>query len=176
MMTKFGYVTWAATVAATVCVAALVLVGPPVGAQGQGQGKGKELASTPTAKDGAKTPHRLILQVNTDDPAMMNLALNNATNVEQYYKDAGEKVEIEIVTFGPGLNMLREDTSPVKARIKAISDKTSSISFMACGNTQQNMGKAENKQIALVSQATVVKSGVVRVMELQEQGWTYVRP
>jgi intracellular sulfur oxidation DsrE/DsrF family protein len=38
------------------------------------------------------------------------------------------------------------------------------------------MGKAENKQIALVSQATVVKSGVVRVMELQEQGWTYVRP
>ncbi len=38
------------------------------------------------------------------------------------------------------------------------------------------MGKTENKQIPLVSQATVVKSGVVRVMELQELGWTYVRP
>ena len=65
--------------------------------------------------------HRLILQVNTNDPAMMNLALNNATNVAQYYKDLGEKVTIEIVTFGPGLHMLRDDTSPVKARIKAIS-------------------------------------------------------
>jgi intracellular sulfur oxidation DsrE/DsrF family protein len=137
---------------------------------------GKELASTPTTQVAAKKAHRLVLQVNTDDPAAMNLALNNATNVEQYYKDAGEKVEIEIVTFGPGLNMLREDTSPVKARIKAISEKTSSISFKACSDTQENMGKAENKQIALVSQATVVKSGVVRVMELQEQGWTYVRP
>ena len=38
------------------------------------------------------------------------------------------------------------------------------------------MSKAENKKIALLSQATVVKSGVVRVMELQEQGWAYVRP
>src|SRR6202165_407728 len=120
--------------------------------------------------------HRLILQVNTNDPAMMNLALNNATNVEQYYKDLGEKVEIEIVTFGAGLHMLRDDTSPVKDRIKAIAEKMPSISFKACGNTQENMGKAENKEIPLISQATLVKSGVVRVMELQEQGWSYVRP
>ena len=76
---------------------------------------------------------------------MMNLALNNATNVEQYYKDLGEKVEIEVVTFGPGLHMLRDDTSPVKDRIKAIAEKTPSISFKACGNTQDNMHKAENK-------------------------------
>ena len=106
----------------------------------------------------------------------MNLALNNATNVEQHYKSLGEKIEIEIVTFGAGLHMLRDDTSPVKDRIKAISEKTPSITFKACGNTQENMGKAENKTIALVAQATLVKSGVVRVMELQEQGWTYVRP
>ena len=51
-----------------------------------------------------------------------------------------------------------------------------SITFRACGNTQENMAKAENKKIPLVSQATVVKSGVVRVMELQEQGWSYLRP
>ena len=120
--------------------------------------------------------HRLILQVNTNDPAMMNLALNNATNVIQYYKDLGEKVTIEIVTFGPGLHMLRDDTSPVKARIKAISESTPSISFAACGNTRENMSKFESKEIPLISEAKVVKSGVVRVMELQEQGWSYVKP
>lgn len=38
------------------------------------------------------------------------------------------------------------------------------------------MSKAENKEIALVSEAKVVKSGVVRVMELQERGWSYVKP
>jgi uncharacterized protein len=140
------------------------------------------LEKKPTAAQMLKRPaahnklHRLVLQVNTNDPAMMNLALNNATNVAQYYQDLGEKVAIEVVTFGPGLHMLRDDTSPVKARIKAIRESTPAISFKACGNTQQNMSKVENKEIPIIPEATVVKSGVVRVMELQEQGWTYVKP
>ena len=120
--------------------------------------------------------HRLILQVNTNDPAAMNLALNNAMNVSQYYKQLGANVEIEIVTFGPGLHMLRDDTSPVKARIEAMALSTPEVSFKACGNTQENMHKAENKDIPIIPQAQVVKSGVVRVMEQQEQGWTYVKP
>jgi intracellular sulfur oxidation DsrE/DsrF family protein len=120
--------------------------------------------------------HRLVLQVNTNDPAAMNLALNNATNVAQYYKDLGEKVKIEVVTFGPGLHMLRDDTSPVKARIEEMALSTPEVSFKACGNTQERMHKAENKDIPIVPQAEVVKSGVVRVMELQEKGWSYVKP
>ena len=124
----------------------------------------------------ASKDHRLILQVNTNDPGAMNLALNNAINVTQYYKDRGERVKIEVITFGPGLNMLREDTSPVKARIETMALSTPEVSFKACGNTQENMRKAENKDIPIISQAQVVKSGVVRVMELEEQGWTYVKP
>ncbi|MGO4741322.1 hypothetical protein AB4099_32705 [Bosea sp. 2KB_26] len=153
-------------------LAALLIAAPPALAQPKKQATAQ--AAKPAAAE--KTPHHLILQVNTNEPATMNLALNNATNVAQYYKDLGEKVEIEIVTFGPGLHMLREDTSPVKARIKAISASTPSISFKACGNTQENMSKMENKEIGLIPEATLVKSGVVRVMELQEKGWTYVRP
>ena len=120
--------------------------------------------------------HRLILQVNANDPAAMNLVLNNALNVSQYYKELGEKVKIEVITFGPGLHMLRDDTSPVKARIETMALSTPEVSFKACGNTQENMRKAENKDIPIVPQAQVVKSGVVRVMELEEQGWTYVKP
>jgi intracellular sulfur oxidation DsrE/DsrF family protein len=123
-----------------------------------------------------RTEHRLALQVNTNEPAMMSLALNNASNVAQYYKDLGEKVTIEIVAFGPGLHMLREDTSPVKARIASMALSTPSISFKACGNTRENMSKAEDKQVPLIGEASVVKSGVVRLMELQEQGWTYIKP
>ena len=72
--------------------------------------------------------------------------------------------------------MLREDTSPVKARIEALALSTPEISFKACGNTRENMRKAEDKDIPIIPQAQVVKSGVVRVMELQEQGWSYVKP
>jgi uncharacterized protein len=73
------------------------------------------VAKTMPTQDTTK-PHRLILQVNSNEPAMMNLALNNATNVAQYYQALGEKVNIDIVTFGPGLYMLRDDTSPAFLR------------------------------------------------------------
>jgi len=155
-----------------VILVSFLMVVPPSAAQGKKQPATKMLKQP--AVD--KKLHQLVLQVNTNDPATMNLALNNATNVAQYYKDLGEKVTIEVVTFGPGLHMLRSDTSPVKARIETLALSTPEISFKACGNTQQNMQKAENKEVSIIPQATVVNSGVVRVMELQEQGWTYVKP
>ena len=151
---------------------ALLIVAPPAAAQVKKQ-PATQISKRPAVD---KKLHHLVLQVNTNDPATMNLALNNATNVAQYYKDRGEKVAIEVVTFGPGLHMLRNDTSPVKARIETLALSTPEISFKACGNTQQNMQKAENKDIPLIPQAQVVASGVVRVMQLQEKGWTYVRP
>jgi intracellular sulfur oxidation DsrE/DsrF family protein len=36
--------------------------------------------------------------------------------------------------------------------------------------------KAENKDIKLVSEAKVVPSGVVTLSELQERGYSYIRP
>ena len=152
---------------------ALLIMAYPAAAQEKKPEALVQIVKRPVAKPKS---HRLILQVNTNEPAMMNLALNNATNVVQYYEDLGEKVTIDIVTFGPGLHMLRDDTSPVKARIKTILQNTPSISFEACSNTRENMSKAESKEIPLISEAKIVKSGVVRVMELQEQGWTYVKP
>src|SRR3974390_2727453 len=66
----------------------------------------------------AKT-HRVAIQVDQDDPAVMNLALNNAKNILEYYQTKGELVEVNIVTYGPGLYMLR-DSSPVQDRIKQL--------------------------------------------------------
>ena len=129
-----------------------------------------------TAATNRLRPHRLAVQVNVNDPAVMNLALNNVSNVAQYYKQMGQQVDIEVVAFGPGLHMLRDDTSPVKARIKNMSETMPQLSFAACGNTRDNMAKAEANDIPLISQAKVVKSGVVQLMELQERGWTYLRP
>ncbi|MCP4620641.1 MAG: hypothetical protein GY844_29900 [Bradyrhizobium sp.] len=126
----------------------------------------------------ATTPHRLAIQVNQNDPAVMNLALNNATNVIDYYRAKGVEVNVELVTYGPGLHMLRDDTSPVKDRLKQLRDYAfpSTIQFSACNNTKENMEKREGKPIGIVSEATIVPSGVVRLMELQEKGWTYIRP
>src|SRR5215218_9584062 len=144
---------------------AVLVVAPAAAAQVK---KKQSAAQTSKRSAAEKKLHQLVLQVNTNDPATMNLALNNATNVAQYYKDLGEKVAIEVVTFGPGLHMLREDTSPVKARIETLALSNPEISFKACGNTQANMHKAENKDIPIIRGVEVVKSGVIRIMELQE--------
>jgi intracellular sulfur oxidation DsrE/DsrF family protein len=160
-------------------IAALLWVAPSSEAQVNKKQSAQATKLTAAAETNSQTnerPHRLILQVNSNEPAMMSLALNNASNVVQYYKDLGEKVSIEVVTFGPGLHMLRDDTSPVKARIEVLALSSPEISFKACGNTRENMSKVEGKEIPLISEAQIVKSGVVRVMELQEQGWTYVKP
>jgi uncharacterized protein len=122
--------------------------------------------------------HRVAIQVDQNDPQVMNLALNNATNVIEYYRGKNEDVEVDIVTYGPGLHMLRDDTSPVRDRIKRLKELAfpGKIQFSACNNTKQGMEKAEGHAISVLSDATIVPSGVVRLMELQEQGWSYVRP
>ena len=38
------------------------------------------------------------------------------------------------------------------------------------------MEKAEGKEVTLIPEATIVPAGVVRLLELQEQGWAYMRP
>ena len=123
-------------------------------------------------------PHRIAIQVDQNDPQVMNLALNNATNVIEHYGARNEEVEVEIVTYGPGLHMLRADTSPVQDRLKRLKELAppGKVQFSVCNTTKQGMEKAEGKAISILADATVIPSGVVRLMELQEQGWSYVRP
>jgi uncharacterized protein len=85
---------------------------------------------------------------------------------------------VDLVTYGPGLHMLRDDTSPVKDRIKQLKATAfpSTVQFSACNNTKENMEKKEGKPVSIVADAVIVPSGVVHLMELQEQGWSYLRP
>ena len=133
-------------------------------------------ATTALAAD--TRPHRVAIQVDQNDPQVMNLALNNATNVIEYYRAKNEDVDVDIVTYGPGLHMLRSDTSPVQDRLKRLKEMAfpGTIQFSACNNTKQGMEKTEGHAISIISDATLVPSGVVRLMELQEQGWSYIRP
>jgi uncharacterized protein len=122
--------------------------------------------------------HRIAIQVDQNDPQVINLVLNNATNVIDYYRTRNEDVDIEIVAYGPGLHMLRADTSPVQDRIRNLKDMVfpGKIQFSACNHTKQGMEKTEGHAISIMPEATIVPSGVVRLMELQEQGFSYVRP
>lgn len=133
-------------------------------------------AKAPGAAASEVKVHKVAVHVDENDPARMNMALNNIANTKEYYASKGEKVEIELVAYGPGLHMLRADTSPVKERIAAMALENEDIKFSACANTMAGMAKKEGKEPVLISEAVVVPSGVVRLVELQENGFAYVRP
>jgi len=75
------------------------------------------LAIATSAFAASAKPRHIAIQVDQNDPQVMNLVLNNATNVIEYYRAKKQDVDIDIVAYGPGLHMLRADTSPVRDRI-----------------------------------------------------------
>ena len=125
---------------------------------------------------GADDVNRIVLHLDEADPDRQNLVLNNASNINRYYQDKGEEVEIEIVTYGPGLTMLIPGKSSVAERVVSISQNFDNVGFRACANTHAKMSKKAGKDIQLMSQADMVPSGVVHLVQRQQQGWIYVRP
>jgi uncharacterized protein len=128
-------------------------------------------------KTDAKT-HHVVFHIDQNDKAVMNQLLNNVENVMEYYNAKGEEADVEVVAYGPGLVMLRDDKSPVKGRLATLKKVAfpSKLTFSACHVTMMKAEKKEGHPIPIVSEARVVPGGVVRLTELQEQGWAYIKP
>src|SRR5579875_3553915 len=86
------------------------------------------VAAAGPAKADMKT-HKIAIQVSENSAATMNLALNNITNLAQYFSEKGQLWSIELVAYGPGLHMLRDDDSPVKERLHAIKQSINDVAF-----------------------------------------------
>lgn len=132
------------------------------------------LAAGPLLAEGVT--HHLAVHVDQGDPHVMNMALNNVENVIAYYESQGDTVEVELVAYGPGVTMFVEGVSPVAQRISTMSLGLDNVSFSACNNTLTAMAMRTGNDVPLMDEASVVPSGVVRLIELQEQGYAYIRP
>jgi intracellular sulfur oxidation DsrE/DsrF family protein len=120
--------------------------------------------------------HKLAIHVDVNDPEVMKLAFNNVRNCHELYAESGDDLAVEIVAYSQGLHMLRDDTSPVKDDIKALREKVPQVAFGACNNTKKGMERREGKTIILIPEATLVPAGAVRLVELQELGYKYLKP
>ena len=128
------------------------------------------------AVEGEKKTHRLAIHVDQNDVDVMKLAMNNTRNAFELYKEWGEELAVEIVCYSQGLHMLRDDTSPVKNEIRALRKIVPQVASGACNNTKTNMEKREGKPVPIIAEATIVPAGIVRLVELQEAGYHYVKP
>ncbi len=123
------------------------------------------------ASDDDGPAHKIVIQVSTDDPRTQKIALNNAVNLQKALGQ--DNVAIEIVAYGPGLSLLT-DKSRQGQRVSSLAMQD--ITFSACGNTMKKVAKKSGKMPVLLDGVRVVQAGVLRIMELQEQGYAYVRP
>ena len=131
-----------------------------------------------SAQAGDGFDHHIVIHVDENDVQKMNIVLNNAANVTKHFQAEGKKVQVEIVVHGPGLHMVRSDTSPVKARIEDFFGSFPDVSFAACNNTIKGMTIKEGAAPPLIESDSirVVPAGVVQIMLRQDQGWHYIRP
>jgi intracellular sulfur oxidation DsrE/DsrF family protein len=119
------------------------------------------------AQQAASRP-RVVMQVSDNDPSKWNLALNNAKNIQA---DLGaSNVDIEIVAYGPGINMLKADSVVGNRVDEALG---SGVAVVACENTMRNQKLAKGDMLPKVG---YVNAGVVELMQKQQQGWAYIRP
>lgn len=119
----------------------------------------------------SKKKHKMVIQVSTDDPKTQKIALNNAVNVQKLM--GIDNIDIEIVAYGPGLGLLTTKSKQAK-RVKSLA--LQNITFSACGNTMKKVEKKSGKKPQLTEGVKIVEAGVARIMELQEQGYSYIRP
>ncbi len=128
------------------------------------------LADAPHEKPFAE--HKLVLQISDGDPARQNLVLNVANNAIRHY--GADKIDVEIVAFGPGLSLLFAD-NPQGGRIDGLVTE-SGVRFAACENTIAAVTRMRGVAPELHPRATHVDAGVVRIMDLTAAGYTLIKP
>jgi intracellular sulfur oxidation DsrE/DsrF family protein len=104
-----------------------------------------------------------VFQVTDNDPARWNMILNNMVTLREGV--GGEEIEIELVAFGPGLLMLKSDSSVKQRAAEALQ---SGVAINACHNTMRGMRLVSADMLPAIG---YVPAGVAEVMRKQQQGY-----
>ena len=122
------------------------------------------------AAETSQDPHRVVMHLNSGEEKVQRGALNNIRNL---YQEVGrEHLLVELVVHGAGLILLTKKDStlaPELAQLKTAYD----VEFTACSNTMKAQGLT---RADLLDQVDRTVPAMVRLMELQEQGWVYIKP
>ncbi|TMJ52880.1 MAG: hypothetical protein E6G85_10340 [Alphaproteobacteria bacterium] len=115
--------------------------------------------------------HKIALQLSDNDPKRQALVISVAYNLLKFYDP--DKVAIEVVTFGPGIDLLRTDNGNRKLVESLIAQ---GVRFDVCLNTVDTLERETGKRPEIIPAATAVQVGVGQILLLTENGYTLVRP
>jgi uncharacterized protein len=115
--------------------------------------------------------HRIVLQLSDNDPRKQSLVISVAYNLLKFYDP--DKVAIEVVAFGPGIDLLRTDNINRKLVESLVAQ---GVRFDVCLNTVDTIERETGKRPDIIPAATPVQVGVGQILSLTENGYTLVRP
>jgi intracellular sulfur oxidation DsrE/DsrF family protein len=115
--------------------------------------------------------HKIVLQLSDSDPKKQGLVISVAYNLLKFYDP--DKVAIEVVTFGPGIDLLRPENTNRKLVESLVAQ---GVRFDVCLNTADTIERETGKRPEFISVATPVQVGVGQILALTENGYTLVRP
>ena len=115
--------------------------------------------------------HHLALQLSDNDPKKQALTLSVANNLLKYY--GPDRIAIEVVTFGPGIDLVRAG-SPHRVEVDSLISQ--GVQFDVCMNTVDTIERETGKKVELNPRAVKVVAGVAQILALTEKGFTLVRP
>ncbi len=115
--------------------------------------------------------HRIVLQLSDGDPKKQSLVISVAYNLLKFYDP--DKVAIEVVTFGPGIDLLRPDNTNRKLVESLVAQ---GVRFDVCLNTVDTIERESGQRPEFIPVATPVQVGVGQILSLTENGYTLVRP
>lgn len=111
--------------------------------------------------------HKVVFQMTTENIDEQNALITYINNLYQHWND---DVLIHVVAHGPGIGMLRTSKTMVKDGVKLALQK--GVKFYACENT---MRTRKIEKVDMVEGVDFVPSGLVAIIEKQEQGWPYIK-
>ena len=115
--------------------------------------------------------HKLILQLSDGDVRKQALVISVANNLLKHYDP--DKVAIEVVAFGPGIDLLLAGNEHRKQVESLIAQ---GVRFDICLNTVDTIERSTGKRPEYIPAATPVQVGVGQILFLAENGYTVVRP
>jgi intracellular sulfur oxidation DsrE/DsrF family protein len=115
--------------------------------------------------------HRVVLQLSDGDPKKQSLVLSVANNLIKAYDP--DRIAIEVVAFGPGIDLLRAESA---SRVRVESLIAQGVRFDVCVNTLDTIERETGKRPTIIPSATPVQVGVGHILSLTENGYTLVRP
>jgi len=160
--------------AASLLVGLGVLIGTSLDSF-NGPGQSQTYDSAAVQQDQKPETIKVLFHINRNDAAGFQQVLNQVESLLAEYQDNPDRLRIEIVANGTGLNLYRADNPRFAEKIRKLRDSNKNVAFLGCQTTLKRLSREYGQTLTLLPGVKMVDLGISHVLKRQRSGWAYVQ-